>query len=133
MATVDGSTSVSSHWTRPPPSKSTTATTTGGWSENARRSRVWVAIVPGVSASRSSSIWSTAWHWRQTRWGGRWRRPQAWQRVAEKPNFQASPRWEAGAVGRVGAGRRGGCRGRRPPPGGDGGGGGGGPPAGGWG
>ena len=110
MATVDGSTSVSSHWNRPPPSKSTTTTTTGGLREYASRSRVWVTIVPGTSARRSISIWSTAWHSRHTRCGGRCRRLQFWHRLAENPNFQSSPRWEAGAVGRTGSGRRGGSR-----------------------
>ena len=36
-----------------------------------------VATVPETSASRSASIWSMAWQFRQARVGGRWRNPQA--------------------------------------------------------
>src|SRR4051812_23635679 len=110
MATVLGSTSVISQRKRPPPSKSTTAATIGGLKENASRSTVYVAIVAGVSASRSCDIRSTAPHLTHTRAGGRCRVPHSSHREAWKANFHGSLRREAGATGGVGSGRLGGSR-----------------------
>src|SRR5262249_59511933 len=90
--------------------------TTGGESEYASRSTVNVAIVAGLSASRSGVIRSIAWHFTHTRWGGRCTAPHAWQRLPVKANFHASARNEGGAAGRSGSGRRGGARGRKPRP-----------------
>ncbi len=50
---------------------------------------VKVATVPGTSAKRSACIWSMAWHFRQARVGGMWRKPQARQRLAAKAYFQS--------------------------------------------
>ena len=69
-----------------------------------------VATVPGTSASRSGCIWSMAWHERQARVGGMWRKPHTWQRLATNAYFQRSERWTVGAPGRSGSGRRGGSR-----------------------
>src|SRR5919204_2557386 len=91
-----------------------TATTIGGDGEKARRSTVNVAIVAGASARRSGCIRSTAWHLTQTRWGGKWRVPQASQRLPVNANFHASPRKAGGASGGWGSGRRGGSRRRKP-------------------
>src|SRR5439155_21259954 len=110
IATVAGSTSVSSQRKRPPPSKSTTAATTGGFSEYARRSLVNVATVARESARRSWVTRSTAPQELQTRAGGRCRVPHCSQRLAVKPNFHSSCRNEGGAAGEVGSGRRGGSR-----------------------
>src|SRR4051794_32895041 len=87
-----------------------TAATTGGLSENANRSTVKVATVPGTSANRSGAIRSTAWHFTHTRCGGRWRVPHSSQREPVKPYFQSSRRNDGGAAGRSGSGRRGGSR-----------------------
>ena len=112
--TALGSTSVISDWKRPPPSKSSTATTIGGEGEKARRSTVNVAIEAGTSAMRSGAMRSTAWHFTHTRWGGRWRAPQAWHRLPTNANFHASARRAGGASGACGSGRRGGSRSRKP-------------------
>ena len=67
-----------------------------------------VATVAGTSASRSSSIWSMALQFRHTRVGGRWRNPQARQRLASKPlaPLGRSPRGRrAGSFG-IGTTRR---------------------------
>src|SRR5207249_1888499 len=88
-----------------------TAATTGGESEYASRSTVKVAIVAGMSASRSGAIRSTAWHFTHTRCGGACRVPQAWQRLPVKANFHDSARNDGAAAGRSGSGRRGGSRG----------------------
>ena len=69
-----------------------------------------VATVPGTSARRSGCIWSMAWHDRQARVGGMWRKPQARQRLAAKAYFHSSERCTVGAPGRSGSGRRGGSR-----------------------
>src|SRR5439155_1090272 len=103
ILTGAGLTSVSSHWNRPPPSKSITAATTGGESEYASRSTVKVAIVAGMSASRSGAIRSTAWHFTHTRCGGACRVPQAWQRLPVKANFHDSARNDGAAAGRSGS------------------------------
>ena len=71
---------------------------------------VKVATVPGTSARRSGCIWSMAWHDRQARVGGMWRKPQTWQRLAAKAYFHSSERCTVGAPGRSGSGRRGGSR-----------------------
>ena len=71
---------------------------------------VKVATVPPTSARRSGCIWSMERHYRQARVGGRWRKPQAVQRLAAKAYFQASERCTMGAPGRSGSGRRGGSR-----------------------
>ncbi len=113
MATVSGSTSVSSHWKRPPPSKSITAATTGGLRLNASRSTVNVAIVAGTSAMRTGSIRSISPEPMLTRAGGRWTKPFS-SRLPTKAYFQASVRAEGGAAGRSGSGRRGGSRCRNP-------------------
>ena len=73
-----------------------------------------VAIVARTSARRSRDILSMAWHFTQTRCGGRWRAPHAWQRLPVKPNFHASARAAGGASGGWGSGRRGGSRRRKP-------------------
>src|SRR5262245_43051444 len=91
-----------------------TAATTGGESEYASRSTVNVAIVAGISASRSGAIRSTAWHFTHTRCGGTCRAPHAWQRLPVKANFHDSARNDGGAAGRSGSGRRGGSRWRNP-------------------
>src|SRR5215831_19145822 len=96
IATASGSTSVSSHVYRPPPSKSSTAATVGGDSEYANRSIVYVAMVAGVSASRMGAIWSTALHWLHTRAGGKWTKPHSVQRLPTNANFHASVRWAGG-------------------------------------
>src|SRR5262249_40012594 len=109
-----GSTSVSSHWYRPPPSKSITAATMGGDGENASRSIVKVAMVAGTSARRSGAMRSMAWHFTHTRCGGRCRVPHAWQRPPVDADFHASFRNDGGASGACGSGRRGGSRRRKP-------------------
>ena len=109
MATVAGSTSVSSHWNLPPPSKSITADTTGGLRLKARRSTVNVAIVAGTSAIRTGSMWSISPEPMLTRVGGRWTKPPS-SRLPMKAYFQASVRRLGGAAGRSGSGRRGGSR-----------------------
>ncbi len=73
-----------------------------------------VATSPVTSARRSRRIRSTAWQRRQTRVGGRWRKPHASQRLASKPLFQGPERQVAGAPGRSGSGRRAGSRRMRP-------------------
>src|SRR5712692_3317869 len=86
----------------------------GGDGENARRSIVNVAMVASTSARRSGVMRSMAWHFTHTRWGGRWRVPQAWQRLPVNANFHASDRNDGGASGGWGSGRRGGSRRRKP-------------------
>ena len=95
---------MSSHWKRPPPSKSITPTTTGGDNENASRSIVYVAIVAGTSASRSGSIWSTAPQRTQTRAGGRWRVPHDVHFEPTKPYFHGSVRSDGRRGGTLGIG-----------------------------
>ena len=75
----------------------------GGDRLKARWSTVNVATVPGTSARRSGCIWSMVWHDRQTRVGGRWRKPQTWQRLAAKAYFHSSERCTVGAPGRSGS------------------------------
>ena len=87
-----------------------TAATTGGDREYASRSTVKVAIVAGTSTSRSGAIRSIAWHFTQTRCGGRWRAPHVSQRLPVNANFQSSARRDGGAAGGSGSGRRGGSR-----------------------
>ena len=86
-APTAGSTSVSSQRNRPPPSKSSTAATSGGLGVYASRSTVNVATVAGTSAIRSGCIRSTAPQFAQTRAGGRWRSPHCSQRSPVNPNF----------------------------------------------
>src|SRR6058998_663207 len=105
-----GEQSVSSQLNRPPPSKSIAAVTTGGGSEYASRSTVYVDTVPCREDIGSASIASTAAHPAQTRCGGTWTREQLRQRLPTKPYFQSAARWAGGPSGRAGSGRRGGSR-----------------------
>src|SRR5438132_987425 len=95
-ATESGSTSVSSHVYRPPPSKSRTAATVGGDSEYASRSIVYVAIVACESASGAGDIWSMELHRLHTRAGGRLMKPHSLHFDPTNANFQASVRCAGG-------------------------------------
>ena len=115
MRTDEGSTSVSSHWNRPPffepagASKSMTTATTGGLRLKAKRSTVNVAMVACTSAMRTISILSMAPPSMLTRDGGRCTKPPS-SRDPNNAYFHAADRSDGGAAGRSGSGRLGGSR-----------------------
>src|SRR3954452_11170114 len=91
-STESGSTSVSSHVYRPPPSKSSTAATVGGESEYASRSIVYVAIVACVSESDTGDCWSIESHRLHTRAGGNDTKPHSLHFEPVNEYFHASVR-----------------------------------------